>query len=111
MQVKGNIMFDNIKLYSNSTTVSDGKNYLANGSYNNMLITNYGNVVLGRGISTPDGKYTFGAVIGGEYKQETIVGEIGIHAVIVEAGKYNNIVVGSAFTSGGQSTKVKYVSH
>ena len=111
MQVKGNIMFDNIKLYSNSTTVSNGKDYLANGSYNNMLITNYGNVVLGRGISTPDGKYTFGAVIGGEYKQETIAGEIGIHAVIVEAGKYNNIIVGSAFTSGGQSTKVKYVSH
>ena len=111
MQINGNVMFDDIKLYSNSTTVSDGSDYLANGSYNNMLITNYGNVVLGRGIITPNEKYTFGAVIGGEYKQETKTGSIGIHTVIVEAGKYNDIVIGSALGLGGQSIKPKYVSH
>ena len=111
MQINGNVMYDDIKLYSNSTTVSDGSDYLANGSYNNMLITNYGNVVLGRGIITPNGKYTFGAVIGGEYRQETKTGSIGIHTVIVEAGKYNDIVIGSALGSGGQSIKPKYVSH
>ena len=52
-----------------------------------MLITNYGDVILGRRISTPEGKYTFGAVIGGNYKTETTVGEIGAHSVLVEAGK------------------------
>ena len=111
MEVNGDIEFDNIKLYSNSTSVSDGSDYVANGSYTNMLITNYGDVILGRRISTPEGKYTFGAVIGGNYKTETTVGEIGAHSVIVEAGKYNDIIVGSSLTTRGQTTTVKYVSH
>ena len=111
MEVDGDIKFDNIELYSTSTIVSDGSDYLANGSYTNMLITNYGDVTLGRRISTPDGKYTFGAVVGGNYGTEVATGEIGVHTVIVEAGRYNNIVVGSALNSGGQTTKVKYVSH
>ena len=111
MEVNGDIEFDNIKLYSNSTSVSDGSDYVANGSYTNMLITNYGDVILGRRILTPEGKYTFGAVIGGNYKTETTVGEIGAHSVIVEAGKYNDIIVGSSLTTRGQTTTVKYVSH
>ena len=111
LEVDGDIKFDNIKLYSNSTSVSDGSDYLANGSYSNMLITNYGDVILGRRISTPDGKYTFGAVVGGNYKTESTTGEIGIHTVIVEAGRYNDIVIGSTLSTGGQTTTKKYVSH
>ena len=111
LEVDGDIKFDNIKLYSNSTTVNDGSDYLANETYTNMLITNYGDVTLGRRISTPDDKYTFGAVVGGNYKTESTIGEIGIHSVIVEAGRYNNIVIGSALNAGGQTTKSKYVSH
>ena len=109
MDIEGDITFDNIKLYSNSTTVSDGSDYLANGDYSNVLITNYGDVTLGRGISTPDNKYTFGAIVGGNYKEETTKNTIGIHTVIVEAGKYNDIIIGSSLNN--PSTTRKYVSH
>ena len=109
MNISGDIVFDNIKLYSSSTTVSDGSDYLATGEYSNVLVTNYGDVILGRGISTPDDKYTFGAVVGGNYKEETTKDTIGIHTVIVEAGKYNNIIVGSSLNT--PSTTRKYVSH
>lgn len=109
MNIEGDVAFDNIKLYSSSTKVSDGSDYLSKGDYSNVLITNYGNVTLGRGISTPDGKYTFGAVVGGNYKTEAKLGTIGIHTVIVEAGKYNNIIAGSSLET--QTTKSKYVSH
>ena len=109
MNINGNITFDNIKLYSDSTTVSRGDDYLAKGTYTNMLITNYGDVILGRGITTPDGKYTFGAIIGGNYQTEEKIGTIGIHTVVVEAGKYNNIIIGSSLNS--PSVKSKYVSH
>ena len=50
LEVDGDIEFDNIKLYSNSTTVNDGSDYLANENYTNMLIANYGDVILGRRI-------------------------------------------------------------
>src|SRR5699024_9915496 len=53
MDVQGYITFDNIELYADSTTVSDGSDYLAKGDYTNILVTNYGDVTLGRGISTP----------------------------------------------------------
>ena len=109
MNIEGDVAFDNIKLYSSSTKVSDGRDYLSKGDYSNVLITNYGDVTLGRGISTPDGKYTFGAVVGGNYKTEAKLGTIGIHTVIVEAGKYNNIIAGSSLET--QTTKSKYVSH
>ena len=109
MNIEGDVAFDNIKLYSSSTKVSDGSDYLSKGDYSNVLITNYGDVTLGRGISTPDGKYTFGAVVGGNYKTEAKLGTIGIHTVIVEAGKYNNIITGSSLET--QTTKSKYVSH
>ena len=109
MNIEGDVAFDNIKLYSSSTKVSDGSDYLSKGDYSNVLITNYGDVTLGRGISTPDGKYTFGAVVGGNYKTEAKLGTIGIHTVIVEAGKYNNIIAGSSLET--QTTKSKYVSH
>ena len=109
MNIEGDVAFDNIKLYSSSTKVSDGSDYLSKGDYSNVLITNYGDVTLGRGISTPDDKYTFGAVVGGNYKTEAKLGTIGIHTVIVEAGKYNNIITGSSLET--QTTKSKYVSH
>ena len=109
MNIEGDVAFDNIKLYSSSTKVSDGSDYLSKGDYSNVLITNYGDVTLGRCISTPDDKYTFGAVVGGNYKTEAKLGTIGIHTVIVEAGKYNNIIAGSSLET--QTTKSKYVSH
>ena len=109
MNINGDITFDNIKLYSDSTKVSDGSDYLAKGDYSNVLVTNYGDVILGRGISTPDGKYTFGAVVGGNYKDETTKNTIGIHTVIAEAGKYNDIIIGSSLNN--PTTSRKYVSH
>ena len=109
MNINGDITFDNIKLYSDSTKVSDGSDYLAKGDYSNVLVTNYGDVILGRGISTPDGKYTFGAVVGGNYKDETTKNTIGIHTVIAEAGKYNDIIIGSSLNK--PTTDRKYVSH
>ena len=109
MNVSGDIIFDNIKLYSDSTKVSDGSDYLAKGDYSNVLITNYGDVILGRGITTPDDKYTFGAVVGGNYKEEITKNTIGIHTVIVEAGKYNDVIVGSSLNN--PSTNRKYVTH
>ena len=109
MNINGDITFDNIKLYSDSTKVSDGSDYLAKGDYSNVLVTNYGDVILGRGISTPDGKYTFGAVVGGNYKDETTKNTIGIHTVIAEAGKYNDIIIGSSLNK--PTTSRKYVSH
>ena len=109
MNINGDITFDNIKLYSDSTKVSDGSDYLAKGDYSNVLVTNYGDVILGRGISTPDGKYTFGAVVGGNYKDETTKNTIGIHTVIAEAGKYNDIIIGSSLNT--PTTSRKYVSH
>lgn len=106
MTTNADIIFDNIELYSNSTTVSDGTNYLANGTYANMLIANYANVTLGRRVTTPDGKYTFGAIVGGNYKTETTTGTIGTHTIRVEAGRYNNIIAGSAFATATTTTKV-----
>ena len=112
MQTNSDIIFDNIELYSDSTTVSDGTVALAgNGTYTNMLITNYGNITLGRRITTPTDKYTFGAVIGGNYGTESTTGEIGIHKIRVESGKYNNIIAGSALTSSGATTTSKFVTH
>ena len=109
MDVQGDITFDNIELYADSTTVSDGSDYLAKGDYTNVLVINYGDVTLGRGISTPEGKYTFGGVVGGNYKEEETTGTIGNHRVIVEAGQYNDIIIGSSLNN--QSTTRKYVSH
>ena len=109
MNINGDITFDNIKLYSDSAKVSDGSDYLAKGDYSNVLVTNYSDVILGRGISTPDGKYTFGAVVGGNYKDETTKNTIGIHTVIAEAGKYNDIIIGSSLNN--PTTSRKYVSH
>ena len=111
MDVQGDITFDNIELYADSTNVSDGSDYLSTGDYANILITNYGDVILGRGISTPEDKYTFGGVVGGNYKEEETKGTIGNHKVIVEAGRYNNIIVGSSLAPRGQTTTRKYVSH
>ncbi len=109
MDVQGDITFDNIELYADSTTVSDGSDYLAKGDYTNILVTNYGDVTLGRGISTPEGKYTFGGVVGGNYKEEETTGTIGNHRMIVEAGRYNDIIIGSSLNK--QSPTRKYVSH
>ena len=109
MDIQGDITFDNINLYADSTNVSDGSDYLATGDYTNVLVTNYGDVTLGRGISTPEGKYTFGGVVGGNYKEEETTGTIGNHRVIVEAGRYNDIIIGSSLNS--QSPTRKYVSH
>ena len=111
MNVEGDITFDNIELYADSTNVNDGSDYLSTGDYANILITNYGDVTLGRGISTPEGKYTFGGVVGGNYKEEETTGTIGNHKVIVEAGRYNDIIAGSSLDYGGQSSNEKYVSH
>ena len=103
------IAFDNIKLYADSTTVSNGSDYLAKGTYTNMLITNYGDITLGRGITTPEDKFTFGAVVGGNFGTEAKTGNIGIHKLIVEAGRYNNIIAGSTLTT--QTTTKKYIKH
>ena len=109
INIAGDITFDNIKLYSNSSTVNNGKNSLAKGNYSNVLITNYGDVILGRGIVTPLDKYTFGAVVGGNYKTEETAGTIGIHKVIIESGKYNDIIAGSSLETNTQ--KNKYITH
>ena len=108
MTVNGDIIFDNIELYASSSTVSDGTNYLGNGTYTNMLISNYsGDITLGRGITTTaTGSYTFGAIIGGNYKTET--SDQATHTIRVEAGKYNNIIAGSTLTS---STLTKSATH
>ena len=109
INIAGDITFDNIKLYSNSSTVNNGKNSLAKGNYSNVLITNYGDVILGRGIVTPSDKYTFGAVVGGNYKTGETAGTIGIHKVIIESGKYNDIIAGSSLETNIQNNK--YITH
>jgi len=106
MVVEGDIIFDNIKLYAESTTVSNGTNYLGNGNYTNMLISNYsGDITIGRGVTTPTDNYTFGAIIGGNYKNETSTGNLGTHTIRVEAGKYNNIIAGSTLASSTTTSK------
>ena len=104
MQVNGDITFDNIKITSNSNAVSDGNNYLSNEEYSNMLIANYHTIVLGRRISTSNGKYTFGAVIGGNYKTSSN-NNVQSNKIIVESGKYNDIIIGSAVESVPQNTQ------
>ena len=98
MIIRGNIIFDNIKLYSNSNS--------------NMLISNYsGDITLGRNVSTPDGKYTFGSIIGGNYSAETKTGELGTHTIRVEAGRYEKIVAGSLLDDGNATTISKSITH
>ena len=110
MIIDGDIIFDNIELYADSNTVSAGTDYLGNGTYTNMLISNYsGDITIGRGVETPSGKYTFGAVVGGNYKTETSTGELGEHTIRIEAGTYNNIIAGSSVTT--PTTTNKFIYH
>ena len=99
MTIDGDIIFDNIELY-----VDD---------IDNKLISNYsGDIILGRGITTPTtSDYTFGAIIGGNFDTETSTGEHGTHTIRVEAGKYNNIIAGSSLTTGEASTDTKSITH
>ena len=103
------VMFDNIKIDSISTTISNGKKTLAEEEFSNLLIANYHNITLGRRISTTNGKYTFGAVIGGNYKTESNTGKIGKNQIIIESGIYNNIIVGSSILDNNRTTTNKYV--
>jgi len=112
MVVNGDITFDNIKLYATSTTISNGTDYLGNGTYTNMLISNYsGDIILGRGITTPTTNYTFGAIVGGNFKTETSTGELDTHTIRVEAGKYNNIIAGSTLADDEATTETKSITH
>ena len=78
MTIKGDITFDNIKLYTDDIN-------------NNLIINSNSDVILSRGITTPTDKYTFGTVEGGNLEPETIR---------IEAGKYNSIIAGSTETTG-----------
>ena len=81
MTISGDITFDNIELYTDDIN-------------NKLVVNGETQVILGRGITTPSDKYTFGAISGGNLEPETI---------IVEAGIYNNIVAGSISASGTTS--------
>ena len=78
MTIKGDITFDNIKLYTDDIN-------------NNLIINSNSDLILSRGITTPADKYTFGTVQGGNLEPETIR---------IEAGKYNSIIAGSTETTG-----------
>ena len=72
----------------------------------NMLISNYsGDIIIGRGVTTPSSNYTFGAIVGGNFKSETSTGDLGTHTIRIEAGKYNNIIAGSTLSSATTTTK------
>ena len=112
MIIDGDLIFDNIELYASSSTVNNGRDYVGNGNYSNMLISNYsGDITLGRGITTPSNKYTFGAIIGGNYKTQDNSGEQGTHTIRVEAGKYNNIIAGTTSENGTTDNGNKSVTH
>ena len=81
----GDIIFDNIELYSDSATT--------------MLIANYNDVTLGRRITTPTDNYTIGVVIGGCYESNPSTNDVGTNTIRVESGKYNNIIAGSDTTT------------
>lgn len=104
------IVFDNIEINQTSTTVSDGTKNLTEYSLSNLLIGNYHNITLGREVSSANGKYTFGAIIGGNYKTESKTGDIGQYKVIVETGVYNDIIVRSSIASGSETTTAKFVN-
>ena len=78
MTIKGDITFDNIKLYTDDVN-------------NNLIVNSNSDVILNRGITTPVDQYTFGTVGGGNLEPETIR---------IEAGKYNSIVAGNTETTG-----------
>lgn len=105
MNIYADIRFDDINITSTSTTVSSNMANLASSNYTNLLIANYNDLILGRRISTDSGYYTFGGVIGGNYKTETNTGNIGIHKMIVESGKYNDLVIGSSLSSPSTTKK------
>ena len=104
------IVFDNIEINQTSTTVSDGTKNLTEYSLSNLLIGNYHNITLGREVNSANGKYTFGAIVGGNYKTESKTGDIGQYKVIVETGVYNDIIVRSSIASGSQTTTNKFVT-
>lgn len=90
MNVNADITFDEIKLYTTS----------------NKLIANYKNVIIGRGVTTPTNKYTFEKIVGGNYETETTTGNIGIHTIRIEVGKYKDVVAGSTLTDSTTTEKM-----
>ena len=103
ISINGDLILDNIEIESTSSDVSD--KYLYNSNNTNMLICNYHELVIGRGITTQANKYTFGSIIGGNYNQETTKGTIGIHKMIIERGTYGNIISGSALNTASSAEK------
>ena len=110
INLQADVVFDNIKIDSESSTISNGKQILANENFTNLLIGNYHNITLGRRISSSNGKYSFGAVIGGNYKTESNKGEIGRNKIIIESGTYNDIIVGSSISESNKTSNSKYVT-
>ena len=94
MELNANLIFDNIRIDSNAQ---------------NMLICNYNDLIIGRGVVSTNGKHTFETIIGGNYKTEKNTGNIGIHKMKIERGNYGNIIIGSIISNS--TKKVKYVSH
>ena len=109
MSLNADITFDNIEITSQNKTVLDGTASLATGTYTNILIANYHNLSIGRGVTTQSGYYTFGAIVGGNYKTERNTGNIGNHNLRIERGRYNNIIIGSSLSSNSQNNK--FVRH
>ena len=66
MNVKGDLILDNIVIQSTSSTVPDTATYIHTQDYTNLLIMHYNELAIGRGVTTPGSSYTFGAIIGGE---------------------------------------------
>lgn len=100
--MNSNIVFDNIEIDSKSSTVSRDK-YLYEQTASNMLICNYYDLTIGRGVTTSS-TYTFGSIVGGYY------GTLGSTSsqtrnLIVERGKYNAIITGSSLSSNN-GTKI-----
>jgi len=81
MTVNGDIIFDNIELYTDADTI---------------LVSNYsGDITLGRNVTSPEESDTFGSIFGGELLTETLTGNLGTYTIRVEAGRYYTIVPGS----------------
>ena len=99
ISMEADMTIENIKVDSTSETVSKNTGNIADATYENLLIANYNDLILGRHIESSDGKYTFGAVIGGNNKTLKNVPESGTQTIKVESGRYNNIIVGSTLTN------------
>ena len=114
VSMTADLVIENIRIDSSSNTVLGAVGDIT-GSYSNLLIANYNKLTIRRGVDSSSGKYTFGAIIGGNYGSTLNVptvaeGETFINNLTVESGKYNNIFVGSCLTNS-QTITTKIENH